>query len=58
MVKPINVYNKCFLRYNYFILDPFHPDILYNHVYCVDGNLTLPFAYDTQQDAHCENLKF
>jgi hypothetical protein len=23
------VYNKCFLRYNYFILDAFHPDILY-----------------------------
>jgi hypothetical protein len=25
----MNVYNKCFLRYNYFILDTFHPDILY-----------------------------
>jgi hypothetical protein len=29
MVQPINVYNKCFLRYNYFILDTFGPDILY-----------------------------
>jgi hypothetical protein len=22
------------------------------------GNLTLPFAYDTQQDAHCENRSY
>jgi hypothetical protein len=29
MVYPINVYNKYFLRYNYFILDTFHQDILY-----------------------------
>jgi hypothetical protein len=29
MVWPINVYNKCLLRYNYFILDTFHPDTLY-----------------------------
>jgi hypothetical protein len=26
---PINVCNECFLRYNYFILDTFHRDILY-----------------------------
>jgi hypothetical protein len=30
MVKPINVYNKFFLRYNDFILDIFHHDALYN----------------------------
>jgi hypothetical protein len=31
-------------------------DWLYNHVCCVDGNLTLRFAYDTQQDARWENI--
>jgi hypothetical protein len=29
MVQPINMYNKFFLIYNYFILDTFYPDILY-----------------------------
>jgi hypothetical protein len=25
--------NKCFLRYNYLILDSFHPDTLYIYIY-------------------------
>jgi hypothetical protein len=29
---------------------------LYNHVCCVDVNLTLPYDYDIQQDAHYENV--
>jgi hypothetical protein len=30
----------------------------YNHVCCADGNLILPYDYDTQQVAHCENAEY
>jgi hypothetical protein len=40
----MNVYKKCFLRYHYFILDTFHPDILYvSYIYgcCVKRSIKI-----------------
>jgi hypothetical protein len=49
VVWPINMYNKCSLRYNYFILDTFHPDTSW-HGNTTTGEDLLLSVYETTKE--------